>query len=103
MKINLGTMQINQIQGDRTQLWTLPTIEGYPQYDLGGAIPGTPLPGQAAPQSMSGGVAPAAYSQYPTTPYPVTPAYGQSPAAPAASNSGPGPLPRYGQRRFRLQ
>ena len=44
-KIDLGAVQINQLAGDRQQLWTLPTFEGYPQYDLGGAAPGTPLPG----------------------------------------------------------
>ncbi len=46
MTINLGTVQINQLTADRQQLWTMPTFEGYPQYNLGGAVPGTPLPGQ---------------------------------------------------------
>ncbi|MEX2307882.1 MAG: hypothetical protein WD738_09840 [Pirellulales bacterium] len=99
LKINLGTVQINQLAADRTQLWTLPTFEGYPQYDLGGAVPGTPFPGMPAAQSVPGGVVPASYPAYPTTPYPVTPAYG--PAAPPTSTStgaNLGPLPQYGQR-----
>jgi len=99
LKINLGTMQINQLQGDRAQLWTLPKFDGYPQYDLGGAVPGTPLPGQAPPQSISSGVLPTAYPNYPTTSYPVVPAYGDA-ASPvsAASSANPGPLPMYGAR-----
>ena len=36
-KIDFGAVQINQLAGDRQQLWTLPTFEGYPQYDLGGS------------------------------------------------------------------
>ena len=44
MKIDLGTVAINQLPGDPRQLWALPTFTGYPQYDLGGATPGTPLP-----------------------------------------------------------
>jgi hypothetical protein len=98
MTINLGAMQINQLQGDRSQLWSLPVFEGYPQHDLGGAAPGTPLPGMPAANGMPGGVAPASFSAYPTTPYPVTPAYGL-PAAPQSSGSV-GPLPQYGQRSF---
>jgi hypothetical protein len=99
LAINLGTMQINQLQGDRTQLWTLPTFEGYPQYDLGGAAPGTPLPGQTAPQSISSGVLPTAYPNYPATSYPVVPAYGSA-SSPIFTADGEklGPLPRYGQR-----
>jgi hypothetical protein len=99
MKINLGGVQINQLQGDRTQLWTLPTFEGYPQYDLGGAVPGTPLPGRMAPPPASG-VVPTSYPNYPTTPYPVVPAVGgeSSPATSGGANIGP--LPRYGERRF---
>jgi hypothetical protein len=110
LAINLGQMQINQLQGDGGQLWTLPTIEGHPQYDLGGALPGTPLPGtplpgQAPPpqtptQPLSKSIIPSAYAGYPTTPYPVMPAYGSGAgsAATAASNAPLGPLPRYGER-----
>lgn len=99
MTINLGPMQINQLAADRGQLWTLPTFDGYPQYDLGGAVPGTPLPGPAAPSPLRG-IVPTSYpTSYPTTPYPVTPAY--APTAPprgASSEATVGPLPRYGQR-----
>jgi hypothetical protein len=99
MKINLGAAQINRLQGDRSQLWTLPTFEGYPQYDLGGAVPGTPLPGMPAAQSAPGGVVPASFPTYPTTPYPVTPAYGlPAPAATSSTGTNFGPLPQYGQR-----
>src|SRR4051812_13136085 len=76
MTINLGVVQINQLATDRGQLWTLPTFDGYPQYDLGGAVPGTPLPGQPTTPTSVSGVVPTSYpSSYPTTPYPVTPAY----------------------------
>lgn len=100
LTINLGNVQINQMTVDRQQLWTMPTPDGVPQYDLGNAVPGTPLPGQssASPPPWSG-VAPTSYSTYPTTPYPVTPAY--SPNVPAGGStvaSPPGPLPMYGQR-----
>jgi hypothetical protein len=99
LAINLGQMQINQLQGDRAQLWTLPNIEGNPQYDLGGAVPGTPLPGQAPPQPISNAVIPSAYAGYPTTPYPAAPAYGSgSYPTTAASNAPLGPPPRYGER-----
>jgi hypothetical protein len=105
LAINLGQMQINQLQGDQSQLWTLPTIEGSPQYDLGGAMPGTPLPGQAPPQPISNAVIPSAYAGYPTTPYPVMPAYGvgTSVGAPVVNHAPPGPLPRYGERNKNLR
>ena len=38
MKIDLGTVQINQLAGDPNQLWAMPTFAGYPQIDLGGAV-----------------------------------------------------------------
>jgi hypothetical protein len=95
MKINLGVVQINQLSGDRGQLWTLPTFEGYPQYDLGGAVPGTPLPGAPAAQATPNGIVPASYPSYPTTPYPVTSA---DFAAPATTSANASPLPQYGQR-----
>jgi hypothetical protein len=100
LKINLGVVQINKLTADRAQLWTMPNLDGAPRYDLSGAIPGTPLPGQATSQPVPNGVLPASYpSTYPTTPYPVTPTY--APAAPAAVNSASAndrPLPLYGQR-----
>jgi hypothetical protein len=85
-KIDLGAVQINQLTGDRQQLWTLPTFEGYPQYDLGGAVPGTPLPGAAAMR----------------TPYPVTPAaysaFGNSGDVAITAGASYQPLPQYGSR-----
>jgi hypothetical protein len=98
MTINLGPVQINQLAADRGQLWTLPTFDGYPRYDLGNAAPGTPLPGPGAPSPL-GGIVPTSYPSYPTTPYPVTPAYTPSaPPAGASSDTSVGPLPLYGQR-----
>ncbi len=100
MTINLGAVQINQLTPDRQQLWTLPTYDGYPQYDLGGAVPGTPLPGQTVTPPLSSAILPTAYEgAYPATPYPVSPAYapGVPPNATSSSQSV-GPLPLYGQR-----
>jgi hypothetical protein len=99
MRINLGVVQINQLQNDRSQLWTLPTFDGYPRYDLSGAGPGTPMPGDAPPRAISTSVIPTAYQGYPTTPYPVAPAIGpEAPAPSLPTNAEFGPLPRYGQR-----
>jgi hypothetical protein len=102
MKINLGTVQINQLQGDRAQLWTLPNIDGYPQYDLGGAAPGTPLPTQQAPPQppLSARLLPSAYPINPGTGYPVTPASSRSatPITPVSARETVGPPPRYGQK-----
>jgi hypothetical protein len=79
----------------------MPTFEGYPQYDLGGAVPGTPIPGRATAAPVVGGVVPASYPDYPTTPYPVAPAYGALPAGTSTtSTSTIGPLPQYGQRHI---
>jgi hypothetical protein len=71
---------------------------------LGGAVPGTPLPGQAPPQPISNAVIPSAYAGYPTTPYPVVPAYGGGvyPTT-TAGNDTLGPLPRYGERSRNLR
>ncbi len=100
MKINLGAVQINQLAADRGQLWTMPTFEGYPQYDLGGAAPGTPLPGRPTAQSLPGTVVPTSFPNYPTTPYPVVPAF-SSPPRSSTNSSGAnfGPLTLYGQRQ----
>jgi hypothetical protein len=98
MTINLGPVQINQLGPNRNQLFTLPTFEGYQQVDLGNAVPGTPLPGPA-PQSPLSGIVPTSYPSYPTTPYPVTPAYTPSgPSVGTSSDANVGPLPLYGQR-----
>lgn len=102
MTINLGAVQINQLGPDRQQLWTLPTFDGYPQYDLGGAVSGAPLPGQLPPRPLTNSVVPTSYpGTYPTTPYPVTPAYAPTPSpssTPVTSDAGP--LPLYGQKVF---
>jgi hypothetical protein len=45
-KIDLGAVAVNRLPGDPQQLWTMPTYQGYPLIDLGGAANGTPLPGQ---------------------------------------------------------
>jgi hypothetical protein len=66
-KVDLGPVTINRLAGDPRQLWSMPTFDGYPQYDLGGALPGTPLPGRvmAAPvpsyPPMTGEIAPGTY------------------------------------------
>jgi hypothetical protein len=99
LKINLGTVQINQLTADRAQLWTMPAFDGAPQYDLGGATAGTPLPGRAANRPLINGVAPANYVPYPSTSYAVTPASVPVPptAAPSMGASA-APLSIYGQR-----
>jgi hypothetical protein len=45
-KVALGPVVVNRPAGDPRQLYSMPTFEGYPQYDLSGAVPGTPLPGR---------------------------------------------------------
>jgi hypothetical protein len=88
-------MQVNQLSADRQQLWTLPTFEGFPQFDLGGAAAGTPVPGKLnAPPAN--GVNPAGFTGYPATGYPEQGA--QYLAPPARDASGYMPLPRYGLR-----
>ncbi len=54
-KIDLGAVAVNQLAGDQSQLWTMPAFAGFPQYDLGGAVQGTPLPGpvHTAPMPLS--------------------------------------------------
>jgi len=107
MKINLGAVQINQLTADRQQLWTMPTPSGYPQFDLGGAPPGTPIPGSPSPQGAPGSIVPAGYSAYPTTGYPATPIpanYTAPPPNQSGANilngeSNYGPLPQYGERQ----
>jgi hypothetical protein len=66
MKIDLGTVQINQLSGDPNQLWTMPTFAGYPQIDLGGAVMTTPLPGRPFRQPLSPTASPMP-APYPTT------------------------------------
>ncbi len=99
-QINLGRMQINQLAGDRQQLWVLPPFEGYQQHDLGGAPTGAPLPGQVGTRMLPSGVVPAAYPAYPTTSYPHPASY-NAPGSPAGSAVRPDsryqPLPQYGR------
>jgi hypothetical protein len=105
-EINLGAMQVNQLAGDRRQLWALPAFEGYPQHDLGGAAPGTPLPGQISPTRAPYNVVPTAHTAYPASspaaaanPYevPHSPPAGEINDS-SLRNPAPGPLPRYGRR-----
>ena len=104
LKINLGTVQINQLTADRTQLWTMPSLDGFPPYDLGGAATGTPLPGRTTSRPLMNGIIPASDPVYPSTPYPVTPAsLPSSPASLPSTNANVGPLPVYGQRGTPLQ
>jgi len=105
-RIDMGAVQINQLAGDRHQLWALPAFEGYPQHDLGGASVGTPLPGQATPgqpaalRQPADGVLPAAYPGYPSTGYPEAAIYRAAPV-PSGVTTGAQyqPLPRYGEPR----
>jgi len=98
LKIDLGAMQINQLNGDRQQLWTLPAFEGFPQYDLGGAVTGTPVPGRLTAPPPPAGVTPAGYPAYPTTGYPASSAAYLPP--PQANNGRFMPLPRYGLPQY---
>ena len=99
-KIALGRMQINQVPANGGQLFTLPTFDGFQQFDLGGAVTGTPVQGRlnapVAPPAPNG-VAPAGYpSAYPTTGYSATNA--QYLSNPNLSAERYMPLPRYGMR-----
>jgi hypothetical protein len=71
LKIDMGTVQINQLAGDPAQLWTMPAFEGYPKYDLGGALPNTQLPGRPTAQYAPSYVVPAAYQRQPVSAYPT--------------------------------
>jgi hypothetical protein len=41
--IDLGQLQINRLQANSAQLWTMPVFDGYQQFDLGIASPNMPL------------------------------------------------------------
>ena len=96
MKIDMGTVQINQLAGDPAQLWTMPAFDGYQKYDLGGALPNTQLPGRPTAQYAPGTVMPAAYqprpaNRYPSYPAPSICAVGERAAKPqATAGSGKG-------------
>jgi len=98
-RIEMGAVQINQLAGDRQQLFALPAFEGYPQHDLGGAAVGTPLPGRTTLAAPPGGVLPAAYPGYPSTGYPEAAVYNAPPAATRSLTNGSQyqPLPQYGR------
>jgi hypothetical protein len=71
LKIDMGTVQINQLSGDPAQLWAMPAFEGFQKYDLGGAVPNTQLPGRpTARYSTPGLVVPAAYQPATSSAYP---------------------------------
>jgi hypothetical protein len=102
-RIEMGAVQINQLAGDRHQLWALPAFAGYPQHDLGGAPVDMPLPeratlGRPTGLSQPAGVLPAAYPGYPSTGYPEVAIY-SPPPVPSGVTTGPQyrPLPRYGE------
>lgn len=101
-RIDMGAVHINQLAGDRQSLWTLPTFEGYPQHDLGGAAPGTPSPGQADRSQPPGSVLPAAYPGYPSTGYPEAAVYNTPPTQARSTTGGPvyQPLPQYGREHY---
>jgi hypothetical protein len=102
-------MQINQLAADRQQLWTLPTFDGALQYDLGGAVPGTPIPGRTTMLQAPGGVMPASYSNG-VSPSANAAVYGQPLPGhiqqpphgnPSFTNGSPyQPMPQYGRWRF---
>ena len=49
MRIDLGAAEVNQLQGNPAELWSLPRYPGYPLVDLGNpSMPSYPPPGMAA-------------------------------------------------------
>jgi hypothetical protein len=100
LKINLGTVEINRLTADRAQLWTMPTFDGAPQHDLGGAAFGVPLPNQSAMPTPLTGLVPGSYSTAPQSPYPVTPAstFATPRTTPPSTSASAQPLRVYGQR-----
>ena len=51
MRVDLGTVEVNQLQGNPAELWTLPNYPGYPLVDLGDPnLPYGPPPGMAVRQ-----------------------------------------------------
>jgi hypothetical protein len=71
LKIDMGTVAINQLSGDPAQLWAMPAFDGYQKVDLGGAVPNTRLPGRPTAQLAPGPVIPAAYQPSPVSAYPT--------------------------------
>ena len=49
MRVDLGAVQVNQLQGNPAELWTLPSYPGSPLVDLGNPnLPYGPPPGMSA-------------------------------------------------------
>ncbi|MEX2092292.1 MAG: hypothetical protein WD971_06425 [Pirellulales bacterium] len=71
LKIDMGTVQINQLSGDPNQLWTMPAFDGYQKHDLGGAVPNTQLPGGPTAQYLPTPVVPASFQPRPVSVYPT--------------------------------
>lgn len=103
LKINLGVVQINQLTADQNQLWTMPS-NGAPQFDLGGAAFGTPLPGGVTNQPLSNGISPVGVPSAVPPNVPTVPASSATgiPLTPTSA-AEVGPLPRYGQRSSTVQ
>lgn len=75
LRIDMGRVAINQLSGDPAQLWAMPAFDGYQKYDLGGAIPSTPLPGRPTaqfPPPPTAPVMPISYQPMPQSPLPQT-------------------------------
>jgi len=89
LTIDVGTVYINQV-ADNPALWALPVLSGYPQINLGSALPGTiPVVGSAGNSFSS----PAAEAMIPTQTVPsVLPANpNQSPSIYATPATSLGP------------
>lgn len=103
LRINLGTVQINQLGPDQAQLWLMPR-DGYQLFDLGGAVPGTPLPGSPLSPAAPVGGSPPGLPNSPTSTYQITPVSVPNNAGGATPSAAEiGPLPRYGQRTSATQ
>ena len=63
LRIDLGEVQFNRVEGSSASLWCLPSYEGYPPVDLCGP---TPSPPGATPPPM---VVPPPQATYPATEY----------------------------------
>jgi hypothetical protein len=78
-RVDLGrAIAVNRQSTDPGQMFAMPTYQGAQVVDLGGALPGTPLPG------VSGGGAPMQPSYAPSTPINMAPS-----AAPGSATTYP--------------
>jgi hypothetical protein len=49
MRVDLGAVQVNQLQGNPAELWSMPSYPGFPLVDLGNPnLPYGPPPGMSA-------------------------------------------------------